>query len=536
MSLQSEQLAKRLRKLKQVSAPPRQEFVTQVERNLLRKAEKLELYRKRKRVLAKTAGIAATVALAFWLPLSKGDQLLHQAPSASQEQGKDQLKARQTERIETAPALTPESERVDKQTQPLQSVGIPTIAEADVAEAVSTVAAQTTSGKLADASSSAGKNGLESAAEKYLQEQLGSRSEQYQINRTFSDTRRGKIAFSRVINGIPFFESSVTVKMQNGKPTGLVLHDSTVIERNLALFPKSDGLLSAETVAEKVAASLRLIYLGGEEAGMQPSLRYQPAFAGFVDAKSGEWVQDDEKHGDSSELRQVFPVKAEGRKLFARSSAEAAMLLEKEFGFTIHSGNLVATAEDASHSTEFIWKLAEEKLIRATFSGKKGSLTGYMLEQPSTAAAGRSVLSEEQAVNVAINHLQPFLPSSIKQVSLEAVEINSSVMRLQFCEAIAGIPVIDRLYQVSIDAASGKVIGMSGDFAKPEVAVPEKKELISEEAARSQYIANHPFELVYIRPSANGEKTDAPRLVYRLSMQNGIPAGIDAHSGKLVGQ
>lgn len=96
-----------------------------------------------------------------------------------------------------------------------------------------------------------------------------------------------------------------------------------------------------------------------------------------------------------------------------------------------------------------------------------------------------------------------------------------------------GIPVSDRGYNVTVDGLAGRVTSFYDSNSSTSVALPDKKDVVTIEAAKAEFLQNHPLRLVYYWPEYFGQKTPRSYLVYMPDYGASMEY-IDAFTGKTV--
>ncbi|TEB14054.1 hypothetical protein Psfp_03179 [Pelotomaculum sp. FP] len=196
---------------------------------------------------------------------------------------------------------------------------------------------------------------VEEKAAEFTRKLLGDRLKEYEMGETISyssgsslDDKGNKIItmtsahvyFNRLINGVPLLNSGFQVSVDSA---GHITEFRKEKDDNPdpAKFPDPSRAMTKDA-AEKAFAGLvemKLSYSysqplrlswpskSGEET--IPVLMYYPSFSGFIDAETGEPLEDS---GGTLQQSQRVILNGEGKKFYAATPEEGARLLAEEFG------------------------------------------------------------------------------------------------------------------------------------------------------------------------------------------------------------
>ncbi|WP_289142890.1 YcdB/YcdC domain-containing protein [uncultured Brevibacillus sp.] len=520
--LDEEYVIQMLRQIKQESPPPRQEWKRVGKEKLLRQANRVWWKQKVVRVVTATSTFAVAALLGVWI--SNGSFIKRTTdPLWIQFQGAPistisppELPIKQDD-VNNEAVPSPKAEKQLSDQPPAQTKAQQPKKSQDQAalnEPISAVASPKASMER-EKSPKRHKTAVEEQAERFLRDKLGDKSAQYEVDIVHSKLGDGQIAFRRVVAGIPQQESSVTVKVDehNGEMSLLYYPDFEQASANFEQVQPADRI--EETVAAgKLAATLRLVYV----AKAQHKLRYMPDPHIFIDAKSGQMVRSKQHE------TVVLAAEGKGNRLTVKEGEKGAELLSNEFGFAV-SGKGFMIAEKNGYS--FTWSLGEGRSIKL-FTDDNGVFTGYVLKG-SVERQNSHVVTMEQAQEAALNQLKNYLPSQIREVSLEEVRQNIGATQFTFVPFIQGMPVIDSPYVVTVELSSGKITSMTGEFTR-EFVLPNQTEALSEQDAAKYFMMQVPLELVHWTPNDK----EAPILVYQIQSSSEKPWSMDAKTGEVV--
>lgn len=521
-----------LRQIKQESAPPRQDWKRIGKERLIRQASTVQQREWFSRLVASAGTLGAAVLMGVWISSGYMSE-----KSLQQQSSQADVKQDVSEPLLTLPAKGLAANKQDDTSwQATTAIAVQQSPSTILAAAVDAGKAQTgqtaqgtlqtsTQGKAqttaqtgatvqSQKAAAGSKTPLVEKAERYLREQLGEQSGQYQIDPGHSRLAEGYIAFRRVIQGIPLYENSAAVKVDpdNGDMS-LLLYPGVEERGTLSTLPQQDAIIDKSKAAKELAATLRLVYAGKEK----PILQYMPDHNALIDARSGKLVT-------GGKANTVVSVKGEGKPFIIKDREEAADFMRKQVGIDIFKEAFMSIDKQ---SISFHWELSGNRTATLE-TDDDGSFIGYVLKG-SFNQASKSVSSVQQAQEIALAQLTKLLPSNIKQVELQSAKQESGQARFTFLPMYEGVPLIESPILVTVEMASGIVTVMEGDFRQGSLKFPDKSEAIPLAEAASSFVEKAPLELVYL--TGNGE---SPSLVYEIGGDLEKPWAIDAKTGKIV--
>ncbi|MEJ8548381.1 YcdB/YcdC domain-containing protein [Brevibacillus borstelensis] len=551
MNSYEEELERQLRRLKETEPPPRLEYVKEMDRRLQRETDKLKRRLLFRRIRNRAASIGAVVFLGCWAATDQGQQALRAvfvpgthmvplsavpapvsspspgpvpflAPTQQSAQTSEPLQqtpdmpetGRTAEKKAIRPAPQVEQQRTETQAKPVKI-------EAERKQIAAKEQPRTRELSLPV-----------KKAEAYLRDMLGEEGEDYRYSPSLSNLAEGEIAFSRMIHGIPVYESSYTVEVEGDRVTSFKVHRRVKQQEDFLQMPKPADILPPEKAQEAISATLRLVYR--ENEGEEASLRYEPAFSGFLDAKTGEPLTGLENKADVDGEKRVVSVNAEGRKLEAGSSAEVISLLRQEFALPLEeiTGPSTITYGGDEGIREFEWERGGKTI--AARVDKNGRLLSYRADGGHAESSRVKKASPEAFLSPAVQSLQRYLDPAVKELELAGAEQTGAEVHFRFRKLHQGIPVINSVYEVIVDTGTGDVVGMSGAFGQQGQSYPDPAQAISREAAAAAFQKHLKPELAYIAPNEHGESGNPLVLAYHMNRVHGKEIAIDAISGAVI--
>ncbi|TKI57214.1 hypothetical protein E8L90_18100 [Brevibacillus antibioticus] len=507
-----------LKQARQESSPPRQVWKQTGKERLIREAYRMQQAAKIKRVVAGAGSLAAAVFMGVWLsydsPLkpsvdtqttSSPPAAITAAPPLAMPSLPVESKAKPQLEQEVTPKVG--NKIVQNQTVPRDATKLQSVAEEPATNSTDTSRPTPTREK----------SPVEVQAEAYLQKKLGAQSTQFEVDYVHSNLAQGEVAFRKIINGIPLQEKSATVRIspRTGEMTLLLYPD--LEDSGVASQPANRvGTIDKEKAAQQLGSTLRLVYAGKK----QPGLQYVAASDVYVNAKTGKLIS--QARADKKSVA----VSGQGKPLVLKTSDEVAKLLENKLGIKVEQKAFIGVNP---HRISYSWNDGQGNGVSVETTDD-GAFLGFS----QMAAYGRKNQREttyEQAQTLAIAHLEKFLSTDVRELSLEASQESPSTIQFTFAPKINGIPVIDHPYQVSVELASGLVTELTGNFSDLSwIQADQTAKTLSKEAALDQFVQQAPIELVYLP----AEKGTEPVLAYQIRRDSEQRWAIEATTGKII--
>ncbi|MED1782778.1 hypothetical protein P4V43_13230 [Brevibacillus fortis] len=507
-----------LKQVRQESNPPRQVWKQMGKERLIREAYRMQQAAMVKRVVTGAGSLAAAVFMGVWLSY---DSPLK--PSV------DTQTTISTPAVITAtpPNATP-SPSVESKAKPeeKQEVGAKVDNKIVQNQAVTrdapqpqTVAPEAATNPLdmSRPTPTREKSPMEVQAEAYLQKKLGAQSKQFEVDHVHSNLTQGEVAFRKIINGIPHQENSAMVRIspKTGEMTLLLYPD--LEDGGIASQPTNrDGTIDKVKAAQQLGSTLRLVYAGKKQRGLQ----YVVASDVYVNAKTGKLI------GQERAEKKSVSVSGQGKLLVLKTSDEVAELLERKLDIKVEQKAFIGVNP---HGISYSWNDGQGNGVSVETTDD-GAFLGFS----QMAADGRKNEREttyEQAQTLAIAHLEKFLPTDIRELSVEASQESPSTIQFTFAPKVNGIPVMDHPYKVSVELASGLVTELTGNFSDLSwIQTDQTAKTFSKEEALDQFVQHAPLELVYLPV----EKGAEPVLAYQIRRDSEQSWAIEATTGKVI--
>jgi hypothetical protein len=361
-----------------------------------------------------------------------------------------------------------------------------------------------------------------------------------QYNEASSKSLNGAV-FAKSINRIPVEQKKVFVSLDGA---GNVVEFSNEASLNgspdPSKLPSPSEAMSPEQAKQAMTNMMKPFYrLTGPDK--TPSLVYQVVGSGYMDAKTGSWV--DTEHAKFKSFTGEFfydiPVAPPGQPLAARSKEEAASILQNVFGFELAGASFSEQNGSAAGKSykEYRWtKNNENRFVTVDPTSGLVFSAGLDTGEDSVQPPASSKISLEDAKKAAVQLIQPFLDPDSKAVVLETRLYIEPQGHFNFAvyPATNGIPFVEKAFQVTINSDTGKPIRLIGPSVRDKFALPDPKNAISAEQAMQEYLKYHPLELTYFYPINQSKQADQPVLVYKAQINPDVLEVVDAVTGKIV--
>ncbi|MFS0556799.1 YcdB/YcdC domain-containing protein [Brevibacillus sp. 179-C9.3 HS] len=375
----------------------------------------------------------------------------------------------------------------------------------------------------------------------FLQVLLGDEFKQYQASQT-SGNEWDAVTYMRYENGLPVFSDRYVVGVNSKGVTYVNTFEGAPLEISSESFAEPDSVLSEEEVAEKVASLMELTYSASASHTGQPSLEYSLQTTGYLNAVTGEEVWGESSH--KNRYSDPIPVTPGGKKVTVQTETEVAKALVDQFQMKLDGFNLTVddrTSKEMKGEQNTIYK-AKEGRGRVNVYSHNGTITGFQIQRRIETASStqhqnnpvNAQLSYEEAKEKAVQFLQPYLDSSVKELKIDESKIAmpfATAYSFSFYALHNGVVVSDQHYLVNVDGQTGEIVNFMDYFSQPTGPFPDLDSAISREEAAKLFLQNHPAELGYILPITGEKLQQKPLLVYTMNTISGFM--LDAVTGKV---
>lgn len=376
-------------------------------------------------------------------------------------------------------------------------------------------------------------------ADAFLKGLLGKGAEGYQFDFQKSE-KIGDVIYQLIVNGIPFDDRSLLVGVNGKGEVIMLMGDRESLPPSAsASLPKPEEAISLMQAQKAVIDHMTPAYrLQKDGSGMM--LTYHVSWSGVLDAKTGQSVETEHAKFNSQPnlFGPLIPVSPQNKELIAKDKAEAAILLKNLVGFDTADASYVERApEDGPNGKvqDYIWKKGNQ-LAKISIKQTNGQVIDVSLEAAKSSVPKQKI-ALEAAKKTAVQVLQAYLDMGAKAVAVDADSHlrDNMAYSFTFYRTQNGLPVLNHLYQVTIDKETGRLIGLSGDFSPPAtISYPDPTKIVSREQAAKEYLKNHPLHLMYLTPVIDSIRQAHSLLVYKPVPNKDVLEYLDAVTGKSI--
>ncbi|MGF9906110.1 YcdB/YcdC domain-containing protein [Brevibacillus porteri] len=371
----------------------------------------------------------------------------------------------------------------------------------------------------------------------FLQALLGDEFKQYQVSQT-NGNDWDAVTYTRYANGLPVFSDRYVVGVNSNIVTYVNTFEAAPLQISSESFAEPDSVLSKEELSEKVASLMELAYFASSRHTGKPSLTFSLQTTGYVNAVTGEEVWGEASH--KSRYSAPIPVTPGGKKVTVQTEEEVAEAVAEQFQVNL-DGLLLTGGKKTMKGEQMTTYKAKEGLGRVTVYSNNGVITGFQVRRSKETASStqhqnnpvNAQLSYEEAKERAVQFLQPYLDSSVKELKIDETQMSmpsATAYSFTFYALHNGVVVADQHYLVNVDGQTGEIVNFMDYFTSPTESFPELDTALSREEAAKRFLQSHPVELGYVLPVADGKLQQKPLLVYTVDTISGFR--LDAVTGK----
>lgn len=385
------------------------------------------------------------------------------------------------------------------------------------------------------------------------------------------------IMYNEMVNGIPFLANSVLVDVDEyghvvGMQESMDFDTKKLPPRWMALpVAKANKLLSEQIEMGKqyTTKTYKLLEDGGYLTAEHLALGYRPESVLSIDAMTGKSVEENYRMSLLKEKRELLKVTGTDGQWVAKDKDEAKRIVEE--ALNVDLSEMIFHEEkmyNEQYGTDlwfFNWR-AETDLkpgqpmnVGATFNAATGQLVNTHLQFPYYYEEPKVVLSMSEARTKALELLASQLGSGENELVMtrEADNTKASVSypkwfdkskndydrwnrpsntySFHIAAGHQGLPVVDQMYFVDIDAATGHATHVSLAQNPDWISkLPNNENTIGEREAEEKLLDAYSLELAYIWPQFMDQYAPEGQLVYRFGGDDYRLAYVDAFTGEVV--
>ncbi|WP_134686339.1 YcdB/YcdC domain-containing protein [Brevibacillus migulae] len=379
--------------------------------------------------------------------------------------------------------------------------------------------------------------------------------------------------YERFVNGIPLRGAHISIHVDS-EGNIVYFRNANPSKIKDSSFPKPNNALSEKEADEKYTdlMDMELLYNKSEiieypaddddddddddrDYKTKPVLKYEPRYAGPMDAAKGGIPKDLDLWEESKNEGKMFSLTPKGEKMYAPNREAAEQLLKNAFGIDMSKFEMY-DEDDEEDEIYYNWESNsddDDREIELGVDAKTGEVIDFYVWHREDAPKPK--LSEEQALEYATTFVERFIDTDIKEVQLRNVylpvetpkfpswvdkdiieEIEEEIepehtYRFSFYATHQGVAVENDRFSVRVNATTGEIEGF-GYNLEDDVDLPDNENVASEKKAAKAYLKAQPLKLMYIYPEFFGYKAPKPILVYESEYTQ---AGyVDAFTGEFV--
>ncbi|MFC7685301.1 YcdB/YcdC domain-containing protein [Ureibacillus sp. GCM10028918] len=383
--------------------------------------------------------------------------------------------------------------------------------------------------------------------------QLDTSHDYYPGNQTLTEPIRYSFTFVRTENQLPISDQFLQVTvLGNGEIVDFyrspINMDAHTFDDSTKVIPENEILAKVkENLSIDLQYSIDFDYQTGDRT---VQLVYQPtnAFLG-VHALSGEWQTVNGFSPDVPEEQEIEFITAqpiqpkqtdfslEKAKAFAQEflsidSDKVKLTIESIDERKNHNGQEVIAIQymyyygNSGHGTELQLDQQTGEIIQYT------DIKSDVLREMGESTENSQPISNEEALNLAVEYLKEFSPSHIhnyaKRLGEAQFDRDRGVYYLTFPRVVDGILVTGDAISVNV-SADGSLLGLNVNYQDVE-NWPSVEEVITEEEAKTKFLEQLSLELQYVK--AGFADDDHYQLAYAPVFNENQFSFLDANTGE----
>lgn len=353
------------------------------------------------------------------------------------------------------------------------------------------------------------------SADTFMEGWIGEMRSLYKVTRA----PVGDVIYSRYVNGIEVVGDEFRLSVNSaGQVTGVSEGENTLTNIASEDFLPLAQAMKKDQLSRFIPPQLQLMYILGEN---KTDLVYNTVGSHYLDAVTG---------AELIPVRQYItwrwnPISFTpgGKVVKVKNEQEATRIYESEFGISLKG----STFNGVRDEKERVYVSPDENEVLFTKDGVVIGLISYSNAEPQK---GKPTLSEKQALEKAVQFLQPYLKQEEKEFyyMVNPDTQNPHEYVVEFVPSVEGLPLeYGRSIGIGVNGVTGKITKYHQQLDEKPAKLPDKRKAVSIDSAAKAVLAK-PTELRYIYPFINGERLAKPVLAYHIAGNN-----INALTGKV---
>ncbi|TKI55460.1 hypothetical protein E8L90_08380 [Brevibacillus antibioticus] len=355
------------------------------------------------------------------------------------------------------------------------------------------------------------------SADTFMEGWIGEMRSLYKVTRLDA----GDVIYSRYVNGIEVVGDQFQVAVNSaGQVTGLMAGENTLTNINPADFLPPAQAMKKDQLSPFIPPQLQLMYILGEN---KTDLVYDTVGSHYLDAVTGAELIPDRQY--ITWRWNPISLTPGGKVVKVKNEQEAIRIYESEFGISLNG----STFNGVRDEKERVYVSPDENEVLFT---KDGVVIGFISYSNAEPKKGKPTLSEKQALEKAVQFLQPYLKHEEKEFyyKVNPNTQNAHEYEVGFVTSVEGLPLeYGRSIGIGVNGVTGKITKYHQQLDPKPAKLPDKRKAVSIDTAAKAVLAQ-PMELQYIYPFINGERLAKPVLAYSI---NGNGKNINALTGKV---
>ncbi|USG64403.1 hypothetical protein NDK47_19945 [Brevibacillus ruminantium] len=317
----------------------------------------------------------------------------------------------------------------------------------------------------------------------------------------------GDVIYSRYVNGIEVVGDEFQLEVNSaGQVTYISEGENTLTNVNPADFLPPAQAMKKDQLNRFIAPHMQLMYTLGEN---KTDLVYSAVFSGYVDAVTGAELIPVRQY--KTWRWNPISLTPGGKVVKVKNEQEATRIYESEFGISLKG----STFNGVRDEKERVYVSPDENEVLFT---KDGVVIGFISYSNAEPQKGKATLSEKQALEKAVQFLQPYLKQEEKEFyyRVNPDTQNPHEYVVEFVPSVEGLPLkYGPSIGICVNGVTGKITRYHQELDQKPAKLPDKRKAVSTDAAAKALLAK-PTELQYIYPLINGERLAKPVLAYSI--------------------
>ncbi|MBY0088851.1 YcdB/YcdC domain-containing protein [Brevibacillus brevis] len=353
------------------------------------------------------------------------------------------------------------------------------------------------------------------SADTFMEGWIGEMRSLYKVTRAPA----GDVIYSRYVNGIEVVGDEFRLSVNSaGEVTNVSAGENALTNIDPADFLPPAQAMKKDQLSRFIPPELQLMYILDEN---KTDLVYNTVGSHYLDAVTGAELIPNQQY--ITWRWKPISLTPGGKVVKVKNEQEATRIYESEFGIRLKG----STFNGVRDEKERVYVSPDENEVLFT---KDGVVIGFISNSNAEPQKGKLTLSEKQALEKAVQFLQPYLKQEEKEFyyMVNPDTQNPHEYVVEFVPSVQGLPLIyGRSIGIGVNGVTGKITDYYQKLDQKPAKLPDKRKAVSIDAA-AKALLEKPTELLYIYPFLNGKRLAKPVLAYSIDGNN-----INALTGKV---